>query len=77
MTALEASKYFGGVDLVQSKQELRNDVKLKRFSLAVSLTNPLLLRQEESAKKGIALDGSSQKLSRRSKGKKRPHRRTS
>lgn len=51
MGTLKNSKYFAGVDLIYSRQYLREGVKLQQFSLSARLTNMLDLqrrRQEEN-----------------------------
>jgi len=47
MHDLEESEFLGAVELIKSEQSFVNDVKVKMFSLAVKLENPLELNKEK------------------------------
>lgn len=50
---LEKSAYFEGVDLIQSKQYIKDDVKMKEFGISFKVENPLAqLTQQQNLPDG-------------------------
>ena len=53
MVNLKRSEYFGEVDLIQSLQRIRDNVKLQQFSVKAKLQNMLKLEQGLSTKEAV------------------------
>ncbi len=75
MKALEGSKYFGEISLVEAKQALVNDVKLKQFAILAEMKNPRVQempKQEASIAQALVADNEAadKAKSKKEKGKK-------